>query len=138
MNINREDYINIACKYYWILSVVRGIDFHKNVIEYNVGKLDNVMLERFIIERYMELKEEIVYLLIKRRNQYELNRDNHKEQKTAEKQFYRFIQATGYTLDVSAIKLPIKRLIQIYSVYFQDLKSLKKSLDKKNLSPYID
>jgi hypothetical protein len=136
--LDREAYINVACKYYWILSVMNGVDYWKKVIEQIVTGLDDFNLDFQVQGIYLALKGEIVDKMVARRETYEQNREAHKEQKTADKQFYRFLQATGYTIDVDPMRLPIRRLIQIYSVYFQDLKKLKRDLDKKGESPYID
>lgn len=135
--MDRIAHYQFSLKCFWILSVIRGTEFRSNVIIHNLFKLDDVLLEHHIRNDYYDVKTEIVYQMNRRRKEYEANRDAHKEQKTADKQFYRFLQATGYTIDVDPIKLPIRRLIKIYSVYFQDLDKLKKDLDKKGQSPYI-
>lgn len=135
--MNRDLHYQFSLKCFWIKHIIYGIDFNSKAIMYGLSKLDNVMLEHHIRNDYYDVKTAIVHQMTKRREAYEKNRDEHKEQKTAEKQFYRFLQATGYTFDVDPIKLPIRRLIKIYSVYFQDLEKLKKDLDKKGQSPYI-
>lgn len=133
----REAYINTACKYYWILSILNGIGYTKKAIVYNLNRFDDVMLMNVVFEMYKELKWELIKKIYSRRAKYERNRTAHKEQKTADKQFYRFLQATGYTFEDSLKNTPIRRLIKIYSIYFQDLGKLKKDLDKKDQSPYI-
>jgi hypothetical protein len=133
----REAYINAACKYYWILSVLKGTTYYRDVVKYTLNRMDNVLLEIHVIDSYRSLKTELCLQFVNRRDKYIKNRESHKEQKTADKQFYRFLRATGYTIDVQTIKFPIRRLIKIYSVYFKDLGKMKRDLDKAGNSPYI-
>lgn len=137
-SLDRKVYVNAGCKYIWMTCVIRGTSYIRNVVEYNLNKLSNVHLDQHIRNDYYDLKLGIIKAFTDRRKWYENNRTMHTPQRTAEKQFYRFLQATGITYEVDPMKMPIGRLIQIYSVYFQDLKKLKKDLDKKDQSPYID
>lgn len=136
--LERKAYINVALKYSWMLSIIQGIpqDFRLNHIKYNLRQWTDADVEQTVFGLYTDLKIEIRHKMKAKREAYERNRELHQEQKTADKQFYRFLQATGYTIDVDPIKLPIRRLIKIYSVYFQDLEKLKRDLDKKGQSPY--
>lgn len=134
---NHEAYVNAACKYIWMTCILRNTTFMKPVVEYNLNKLSDLDLHQHVGNDYYDLKLEIVRAFTERRKAYEIKRELHQEQKTADKKFYQFVQATGYTIDVDPIKLPIRRLIKIYSVYFQDLEKMKRDLDKKGQSPYI-
>lgn len=135
--LEREAYINAACKYIWMTCVLRDTTYFKHVVEYNLNKLSDLHLDHHVGNDYYDLKLEIVRAFTERRKAYEIKRDLHQEQKTADKKFYQFLQATGYTIDVDPIKLPIRRLIKIYSVYFKDLGKMKRDLDKAGKSPYI-
>jgi len=136
--MNRDILLNTICRYHWVVSVIRDThNYRASTFTYNLKDRPLCDLEREVIEMYKVLKGEIIRALTVRLKQYESNRKSHVEQKTADKQFYRFLQATGYILETDPWKLPMHRLLKIYSVYFKDLDKLKKDLDKKNQSPYI-
>lgn len=137
--LEREAYINVALRYSWMLSIIQGIsgDYRRDHIKYNLRQWTDSDVEHTVFSLYGDLKIEIRHKMNARREAYERRRELHMEQKTADKKFYQFVQATGYTIDVDPIKLPIRRLIKIYSVYFQDLEKMKRDLDKKGQSPYI-
>lgn len=137
--MNRDTLLNTICRYHWLVSVVRDThNYRASTFIYNFKDRPLCDLEREAIEMYKVLKGEIIRAMTLRLNKYETNRTNHVEQKTADKQFYRFLQATGLIMDVDPWKIPMHRLIKIYSVYFKDVDKLKKDLDKKNQSPYLD
>lgn len=117
--LNREAYLQ-KLEEYWRLGYI--LEYKEAPTKMRTeywNELNDYGLEEMSYFFYCKLKVAICNLIKARIIQYESNRDFHIPNKTADKAFYRFAQASGIGNEVNPKTLPIRRLIRIYEVYFK-------------------
>ena len=114
---SREDCIFTLEKYERIISVIDGWDSPTARYRTYVGYTDKSLNDEvFFLYKY--LKGKIIGKITIRFSEYIQNRNRHIPNKTSDKEFYRFMKASGFS-EKNLWELPINRLISVYSVYFR-------------------
>ena len=114
---SREDCIFTLEKYERIISVIDGWDSPTTMFRTYIGYTDKSLNDEvFFLYKY--LKGKIIGKITIRFSEYIQNRNRHIPNKTSDKEFYRFMKASGFS-EKNLWEVPINRLISVYSVYFR-------------------
>lgn len=117
--IDREAYLKSLNKYWKIYYDLRVPTWSVPNRSNYFAELNDEGLQSITFYMYTVVKRLISIEIESRIQAYEKNRSNHVPNKTADKAFYRFAQASGIGVDILPVALPIKRLIKIHEVYFK-------------------
>lgn len=112
---SREDCVFTLNKYGKLLNKIETPYFVYTPLAFNAWGVEE--LNREIFDSYKRLKVLLVTLINSRYNKYCYNRNKHIPNKTSDKEFYRFMNASGFS-EKNLMELPINRLICVYNVYF--------------------
>lgn len=118
--IDREAYLKSLNKYWGIyFDLMQPTKWSIRDRSKYFAELNDEGLQSITFYMYTVVKRLISIEIESRIQAYEKNRSNHVPNKTADKAFYRFAQASGIGVDILPVALPIKRLIKIHEVYFK-------------------
>jgi len=112
---DRESCIYTLKKYERIICVVNN---NMNICTRTFIGWNDEQLNEEVYFQYKYLKQRLCDTITTRYKEYIWRRENRKGNSTIDKEFFRFMTASGFS-EINLLELPINRLIKIYSVYFK-------------------